>query len=284
MQYSRDRIENKKSVIIGGLLLVLKFFIITRKEKFVSEKTEQQEIWKQYPDYSFIEVSNLGRVRTKDRYVPGKDGRKCFYKGRVLKQRLSNSGYMQVKFGVNGKYVFLYVHRMVATCYVPNPLGLPQVNHIDNNRTNNSASNLEWCTPQYNNDYKKNFGTSPAQLFGHLVFAVNLKTGKVLRFESQAEATRQLGISESNISEIIKGKRYKTAGGYWFTEDEGEITEKKIREIRASMKSCQVIAVNPETSEVFWFDSQSEAAQQLGFDGSHIAKVVKGKQNKTHGW
>ena len=49
---------------------------------------KEQEIWKVFPEYPFIEVSNLGRVRTKDRVVTYKNGTKHFYKGRVLKQQL----------------------------------------------------------------------------------------------------------------------------------------------------------------------------------------------------
>ena len=112
---------------------------------------KQDVIWKTYPDYPFLQVNQFGEVRSKDKEVVGKDGRKYHFKGRVLKQHLNREGgYLQVSFGVNGKTINLYVHRMVATCYVPNPLGLPQVNHIGCDRTNNRWDNLEWCTPQYN--------------------------------------------------------------------------------------------------------------------------------------
>lgn len=245
--------------------------------------TKQEEIWETYPEFNFIEVSNLGRIRSKDRYVPSKNGSKRLAKGHILKQ-YQDSGYMRVKFKVNGETKSTLVHRMVATCFIPNPDNLPEVNHIDNDRTNNVVSNLEWCTRQYNQDYKSNFGTSPAQLFGRPVFAVNLKTGKVLRFETQSEAARQLGIPTSNINMVIKGKM-NTAGWYWFTEDESEITDEKIQEIRDKMHFISgVIAINPETSEVFWFESQREAGRQLGFDHRNINNVLKGKQNTAHGY
>lgn len=244
--------------------------------------TKQEEIWRIYPEFNFIEVSNLGRVRSKDRYVPSKNGGKRLAKGHLLKQYQERGGYMRVKFKVNGETRSILVHRAVAICYIPNPDNLPEVNHIDNNRTNNTTSNLEWCTRQYNQDYKKNFGTSPAQLFGCPVFAVNLKNGKVLRFETQSEAARQLGIPSSNINRVIKGET-NTAGGYWFTEDESEITEEKIQEIRDKMYFLGgVIAVKPETGEVLWFESQHEAGRQLGFDYRNINNVVKGKQNTAH--
>ena len=246
--------------------------------------TKQEEIWRIYPEFDFIEVSNLGRVRSKDRYVPSKNGGKRLAKGHVLKQYQEHGGYMRVKFKVNGETKSILVHRMVAICYIPNPDNLPQVNHKDNDPTNNVVSNLEWCTSQYNSDYKKNFGTSPAQLFGRPVFAVDLKTGKVLRFETQSEAARQLGTPSSNINMVIKGKM-NTAGGYWFTEDESEITEEKIQEIRNEMHSLsRVIAVKPETSEVLWFESQHEAGRQLGLDYRNINNVVRGEQNTAHGY
>lgn len=169
---------------------------------------------------------------------------------------------------------------MVATCFIPNPDNLPEVNHIDNDRTNNAVSNLEWCNRQYNSDYKKNFGTSSTEVLGRPVFAVSLKTGKVLRFESQCEAARQLGVRAGSINMVVKGKLYQT-GGYWFTEDESEITEEKIQEVKAKMKPCLVIAIKPDTSEVFCFESRHEASRQLGIDSSSIAKVVKGTQNKA---
>lgn len=187
---------------------------------------KEEEIWKVYPKFPFIEASNLGRVRTIDRYVPVKGQGKRLIKGRVLKQQLNKSGYMYVRFRVNGKFISLRVHRIVATCFLPNPLGLPEVNHIDNDRTNNVVSNLEWCTSKYNQDYRKNFGTSPAQVQGRPVIAINPETYDFFWFESQSEAARQLGVDHSTITKVVKGKRYKTTGGYWFTYADENAVEK----------------------------------------------------------
>lgn len=188
---------------------------------------------------------------------------------------------MYVQFHVNGKNFCLRVHRLVATCFIPNPLGLPEVNHIDNNPTNNIASNLEWCTKQYNLDYKKNFGTSPAQVQGRPVFAVDMKNGKVIRFETQSEAARQLGIDQRSVNNAIRG-RMKTIHGYWLTEDESEITEEKIQEIKAKMLFLGgVIAIDLDTFKVFRFESQAEDARQLDAQRGNIYKVLKGKLNKT---
>ena len=112
--------------------------------------SSKEEIWKVYPDYPWIEVSNLGRVRTKDRTVTRSDGKKQFVKGRILKQQCGRGGYMYVAFGANGKKVNLRVSRVVAITFIPNPNGYSQVNHIDCDRSNNRVDNLEWCTSQYN--------------------------------------------------------------------------------------------------------------------------------------
>lgn len=239
---------------------------------------KEQEVWKIYPDYPFIEVSNLGRVRTKDRVVTSKNGRKLHYKGRILKQHLNKSGYMYVGVHVNGKQISLRVHRMVAICFVPNPNNYPQVNHIDCDPNNNRWDNLEWCTGSYNCQYREKCGKA----LGKRVFAVNLETFEVFQFSSLSEACRQLEISLGGISDVLKGE-YLQDNGYWFTEDESEITEEKIREIKAKMLSS-VIAIDLNDFKVLWFKSQSEATRQLGVRQGDISNVVRGKYNKTHGY
>ncbi|AXH75738.1 MAG: HNH endonuclease [Bacteriophage sp.] len=182
--------------------------------------TKQKEVWKTYPEYPFIEANQFGEIRTKDRFVEYKNGSKRLIKGRVLKQYLNKSGYMFVHFGLNGKLVNLSVHRVVAICFIPNPDKKPEVNHIDNDRTNNVVSNLEWCSRQYNLDYKKKFGT-----FGRPVIAVNLDTSEISWFETRSEAARQLDANQSKICKVIKGKVNKTKG-YWFCDADLTAVEK----------------------------------------------------------
>lgn len=193
---------------------------------------DEEEVWKVYPDYPFVEVSNLGRVRTKDRTVTRSNGRKQFVKGRVLKQRLRLDGYMDVSFQVNGKQFHLLVHRLVATCFISNPNNLPQINHIDCNRSNNIVSNLEWCTNQYNIDYREKYGMSAEKFTKALrkpVIAVDLNGFKVLWFESQSEASRQLGIALSHINNVVKGRKNKTHGYCFCYADESAIEKTMVK-------------------------------------------------------
>ena len=67
----------------------------------------------------------------------------------ILKTQLNSKGYKRVTIQ-NQKY---FVHRIVALLFIPNPLELPQVNHINSDKTDNRVENLEWCTNQYNTDH-----------------------------------------------------------------------------------------------------------------------------------
>ena len=182
------------------------------------ETEKQVVIWKTYPECPFIEANQFGEIRTKDRYIKTKNGPR-FVKGRILKQYDIGHGYMQVQFSANGNPVHLYVHRIVATCFLPNPNNYPEVNHIDNDPTNNAVSNLEWCSHEYNMSYKENFGTLPAQVQGRPVIAINPETSEILCFESQREASRQLGVNLGSLSHILKGKRNQTHGYYFYYVD-----------------------------------------------------------------
>lgn len=82
---------------------------------------------------------------------------------RVLKQHLTNAGYLAVDLSHDGVKKRHTVHRLVALAYVPNPNNLPVVNHLDSNKLNNEADNLEWTTVQNNTqhgaDYRRANGT-----------------------------------------------------------------------------------------------------------------------------
>lgn len=247
----------------------------------------KNEVWKPYPEFSFIEVSSLGRVRTLDRVVTRGNG-KLLIKGRILKQQRNGGGYLQVWFKVNGKNVDKSVHRLVAQTFISNPDGLPQVNHRDCDRTNNCADNLEWCDASYNARYREKYGVSAAEAWGHPMFAINLNTSEVLCFKSQSEASRMLGVGMGNINNVVKGRR-KQAGGYWFTEDSSieaiKNDKDKLRNIVAGKVSdYSIFAINLTTLEVLHFSSRSEASRALRINIGNLNNVVKGQRNQAGGY
>lgn len=95
-------------------------------------------------------VSNLGRVRSLDRVIVDKIGRSKLYKGKILTPVKNGSGYLQIGIHKNGERKMLYVHKLVAEHFVCNPRNLNEVNHIDHNKLNCKADNLEWCTREEN--------------------------------------------------------------------------------------------------------------------------------------
>ena len=117
------------------------------------------EIWKAVKGYEGLyEVSNFGNVRSLDRFVKAKNDSLTKKKGRILVPFYeSQKGYYQVSLSKDGKNKKHRVHRLVALAFLENPFNCTDVNHKDEDKTNNNVDNLEWCTRKYNNNY----GTKP---------------------------------------------------------------------------------------------------------------------------
>lgn len=100
------------------------------------------EIWRPVKGFEgAYSVSNKGRIRN-DR------------SGKILNPSKNNEGYLYVALSNNNYKKHKRVHRLVAEAFIANPLNKPQVNHIDHNKENNTALNLEWVTPQENTDHE----------------------------------------------------------------------------------------------------------------------------------
>lgn len=114
------------------------------------------ENWKIIEEYPEYEVSDHGNVRSIDRDYVDSWGRSYHKKGQLLKlTEQKKDGYVQIMVTVysNKKSHRLIVARLVAKAFIPNPDNLPQVNHKDENSTNNHVTNLEWCSAKYNVNY-----------------------------------------------------------------------------------------------------------------------------------
>ena len=151
------------------------------------------------------------------KYAVTEDGRVYSFASKTfLKPQVTGKGYLTVQLGRGRNYKPYRVHRLVAEAFIPNPDNLPEVNHIDEDKTNNSVDNLEWCTRQYNLNYgtgrqrarEKVLATTRAK-FGKPIYCVEL--GKT--FSCASEAATELHIKDERIRFCCKGRR-KTAGGY----------------------------------------------------------------------
>lgn len=107
------------------------------------------------------EVSNIGRVRSLDRIVFRVDGTPVVRQGQIIRPGVAggrNKKYPYATLRQNGKSIGRLVHRLVASAFIPNPLNLAEVNHIDGIKTNNVVSNLEWMTPADNKRHASSLG------------------------------------------------------------------------------------------------------------------------------
>ena len=178
---------------------------------------EQIEEWRPVKGLEgFYEVSDCGNVRSLDRNVLIRNGRRRHYRGVLLRSVVSKKGYLVV----NIKGRLRYVHQLVASAFLPNARQFTEVNHIDENPLNNNVNNLEWCSHKYNST----FGTARSRMiekrylqksFGEKEIVMLSEDGEVINiFRSSKVAMNATGIASSSICDCCRGYRRKTAGGY----------------------------------------------------------------------
>lgn len=181
------------------------------------------EIWRPVAGYeNEYEVSNLGRVKSLERYVVRKDGSVRHLQERIIKQNLTKKGYLTVRLHKNGKSEEGKVHRLVAVAFLENPENKPQIDHIDGNKKRNIVSNLRWVTNYENSHNKTTYGNLVRRaktLCDYVKKPVNMFTGDTLvrTFLCISDACLFLGKdpnnSSANIWRAVNGKQ-KTAYGF----------------------------------------------------------------------
>lgn len=165
-----------------------------------------RRIWKDIEGYEGkYQVSNIGEVRAFNYNHTGKV--------KKLRQWANKGGYKRVKLYKNGKRKFYLVHRLVAEAFIPNPNGLLEVNHKNEIKDDNRASNLEWCDRKYN----VNYGTRNMKHSKSISGANHCQARKVMlintgeTFNTVTEAGRKYGVYYGSIVRCCRG-RLKSAG------------------------------------------------------------------------
>lgn len=174
----------------------------------------EEEIWKDIEGWEgYYQVSNLGRVRSVDREIINRDKINKL-KGKILNATVNcRSGYESVMLCKECKKKRLPLHRLVAIAFVPNPNNYKEVNHKDEDKTNNSSSNLEWCDRKYNNNY----GTMRERMASKLskkVYQYTLNGELVNIFPSSHECDRN-GYSRANVHRCCIGIYKQHKGFKW---------------------------------------------------------------------
>lgn len=164
--------------------------------------------WKTIPGFETYEANQYGQIRNKKT-------------SHVLKpQNTKRCDYLIAPLYKNGKQHCRLIHRIIAKLFVPNPSNLPCVNHKDENKQNNCASNLEWVTYKQNNNYgtrnkrisKHNVGKKYPGVNRTGTKVIARKNGKTYFFKSQRECARKLNLHSSLVNRVVNGTLRSTKG------------------------------------------------------------------------
>lgn len=172
---------------------------------------EEKEVWKDIEGYDgFYKISNLGRCKSHHALGSGK----YTSEGRILKPFKCTNGYLEYQFRKNGKRKCHLAHRLVAQAFILNPNNKPEVNHKDEDITNNTVTNLEWVTSKEN----VNYGTRNIRVGNKLSKkVVQLTTdGKLVKIHSGLQkAGEEMNVDCTGIIRVCKGKQKTSKGFKW---------------------------------------------------------------------
>lgn len=163
------------------------------------------EIFKSVLGFEGIyEVSNLGRVKSLKRKYRTKDI--------ILNHTITKLGYCAVYLNDNNKRTDMFLHRLVAIAFIPNPENKPCVNHINGIKTDNRLDNLEWCTVYENNIHSYKTGLKVAKK-GLNHYRSTFSKEDILEIRNNNLSHRKIaklyGVSHNVIGDIKRLKSYK---------------------------------------------------------------------------
>lgn len=198
----------------------------------------------------------------------------------ILKNYIQN-GYAHVTLYINKKPKRFNVHRLVAQAFIPNLEQKEYVNHIDGNKSNNIASNLEWTTPSENTRHAVATGLKlPTRERG--VVQYDLQGNKLNEFISLAEAARLTNSSVEKIVLCCQRVRKTHNDFQWRYSSEANESLQAVEECRTKPK--RVAQINPKTGEIIKiYNSMTQAAKAVNGSASAIINIINHtKQTKTH--
>lgn len=244
------------------------------KRKVNEVKNIEGEIWVDVPNCEGLyQVSNFGNVKSLGRYVRASDklGGCRKKKESLLKFEVCKNGYLRVILNTDGGRKHFLVHRLVAEAFIPNPQNMPQINHKDEDKTNNSVDNLEWCDAKYNNNYGERTKRASIAKF-KTVKQYDMQGNFIREFGSLKEAWDSIGMRFSQKS----CREGKSVGGYqWRMNDEpcGIYVEK--RGDNTPKSSIKIITPN---GHIMFFDGYDDAANFLGISIGYFGCIICGRK------
>ena len=180
----------------------------------------EKEIWKDIPNYEGLyQISNLGRVKSLERFRKGKNGSLSSVKEKILKPGILNSGYYIIGLTKQSILKFYYVHRLVWESFNGSiPEGY-EINHLDEIPSNNRLSNLSLVTHKENINYgTRTERSTKKRINGKCskpVLQFTLDDILVKEYPSTKQVERELGFGQGNIVNCCKGKVKQVYGYIW---------------------------------------------------------------------
>lgn len=204
------------------------------------------EIWKAIPNYEGLyEASNLGRIKSLERFVNNPRFKNpIHWQEKILEQDNSHpKGYGRITLSKDGKIKRKPIHYWIALAWIPNPENKPCIDHIDDNPTNNSVSNLRWVTHQENNEKESHRK------------ALSIANTGFKHSEERRKKDREV------MLKIVEERGLKRGGNY---------NAKKINEYDLDMNLIRT------------WDCLTDAAENYGISISIISDVARGKRKQEH--
>lgn len=195
---------------------------------FTAEELKNEE-WRDVKGYEpFYEVSNLGRIRSKDRVIIRRDGKPHPVKGIWPHIYINHWGYPMVALSVGvNRQKRRFVHRLVAETFIENPRPdlYNQINHIDGNKRNNRIENLEWTNCSLNQIHAYKLGLhKPTDKLNKKVIQLDDDGNIIKIWDSLHQAEKELGGKcVGHIWGCIKGERKHCKGYKWKYYDEMDL-------------------------------------------------------------
>lgn len=183
-----------------------------------------------------------------------------------------HKGYSVVVVRINGVYKFLRAHRLIATAFIPNPLNLPQVHHIDENKKNNAVSNLMWVDNKQN--LKEHAIKNQFPILQYTIDGVFIK-----KYEHFYSASENTGINIDSIRKCALGKQ-KIAGGFVFLKDKPQ--EGEFDNIGRGKYMVAKQTIDGDIIEIY--KSASLAAHKNNIKIDRIHDCINGKQKTSAGF
>lgn len=169
-----------------------------------------KEVWKDVKGYEGLyQISNFGNVKSFIGYDHSK--KKYVKREKILTPSIGE--YKKVQLFKNKKRSTYYIHRLVAQSFVPNPNNYRIVNHKDENKYNNYADNLEWCTHQENMNYGTKQNKHSNKISKYYVMQYDLDGNLIKKWNNLREISLNTNYKRASISYCCRKKR-KTAYGY----------------------------------------------------------------------